>query len=58
MFPTNKGNRYHIVKPGQTLQSIAREHSIPWTAIMSANSHMFGATLNVSPGERLIIPRI
>ncbi len=43
------------VEPGQTLESIAREHGVPASAIMQANNITSPAM--VHPGEHLVIPR-
>jgi LysM repeat protein len=44
----------HIVKPGQTLWSIAREHSVSVEALIKANHLLPNAKLRV--GQRLAIP--
>jgi murein DD-endopeptidase MepM/ murein hydrolase activator NlpD len=43
------------VGPGQTIESIAREHGVPVAALMEAN-HLTSAA-SVYPGEHLVIPR-
>ena len=43
------------VRPGQTVESIAREHGVPVAALREAN-HM-AARASVHPGEHLVIPR-
>ena len=43
------------VRPGQTVESIAREHGVPVSALMEAN-HITSAA-SVQPGEHLVIPR-
>jgi len=43
------------VGPGQTVESIAREHGVPVAALMEAN-HITSAAA-VYPGEHLVIPR-
>ncbi|MGB6510709.1 MAG: LysM peptidoglycan-binding domain-containing protein, partial [Xanthobacteraceae bacterium] len=43
------------VRPGQTVESIAREHGVPVAALREAN-HMTGS-VSVYPGEHLVIPR-
>ncbi len=44
-----------IVRPGQTVESIAREHGVPVSALMEAN-HITSAA-PVYPGQHLVIPR-
>ena len=43
------------VEPGETLDSIARRHAVPVSAIMEAN-HITSAA-SIYPGEHLVIPR-
>jgi len=43
------------VRPGQTIDGIAREHGVPVAALMEANHISGGAA--VHPGEHLVIPR-
>jgi murein DD-endopeptidase MepM/ murein hydrolase activator NlpD len=43
------------VRPGQTVEGIAREHGVPVSALMEAN-HITSAA-SVQPGEHLVIPR-
>ena len=43
------------VRPGQTVDSIAREHGVPVAALREANHIAIGAS--VRPGEHLVIPR-
>ena len=43
------------IKPGETIDSIARRHGVPPAALMHANG-MTG-TATVQPGQRLVIPR-
>jgi murein DD-endopeptidase MepM/ murein hydrolase activator NlpD len=43
------------VRPGQTIDGIAREHGVPVAALMEANHLTGGAALY--PGEHLVIPR-
>ena len=51
---TWEGGTPITVGPADTLESIARRHSVPASAIMTAN-HMSSAV--VHPGEHLVIPR-
>ena len=51
---TWEGGTPITVRPGETLDSIARLHSVPASAIMTANT-MSSAV--VHPGEHLVIPR-
>ncbi len=43
------------VRPGQTVESIAREHGVPVSALREANHIAIGAPIH--PGEHLVIPR-
>ncbi|HUI12702.1 MAG TPA: LysM peptidoglycan-binding domain-containing M23 family metallopeptidase [Xanthobacteraceae bacterium] len=43
------------VHPGQTVESIAREHGVPVAALREANHIAIGASIH--PGEHLVIPR-
>jgi len=43
------------VRPGQTIEGIAREHGVPVSALMEAN-HITSAA-SVVPGQHLVIPR-
>jgi murein DD-endopeptidase MepM/ murein hydrolase activator NlpD len=43
------------VRPGQTVDGIAREHGVPVAALREANHLAIGAS--VRPGEHLVIPR-
>ena len=51
---TWEGGTPITVRPGETLESIARQHDVPASAIMTANN-MTSAVLH--PGEHLVIPR-
>ena len=44
-----------IVRPGETVESIAREHGVPVSALMEANRITSAAP--VYPGQHLVIPR-
>jgi murein DD-endopeptidase MepM/ murein hydrolase activator NlpD len=52
---TWEGGTPVTVGPGDTLESISRQHNVPVSAIMQANNITSGA--NVHPGEHLVIPR-
>jgi len=52
---TWEGGTPIVVEPGQTLESIARAHGVPVSAIVQANN-LSAAT--VHPGEHLVIPRL
>jgi murein DD-endopeptidase MepM/ murein hydrolase activator NlpD len=52
---TWEGGTPIIVAPGETLESIARRHNVPVSAIMQANNITNPAS--VHPGEHLVIPR-
>jgi murein DD-endopeptidase MepM/ murein hydrolase activator NlpD len=52
---TWEGGTAITVAPGETLETIARKHAVPVSAIMEAN-HITSATA-VHPGEHLVIPR-
>jgi murein DD-endopeptidase MepM/ murein hydrolase activator NlpD len=43
------------VAPGDTVEAIARRHSVPAGAILQANN--LGAGQTIRPGQRLVIPR-
>src|SRR5262249_27478650 len=43
------------VKPGETIDSIARRHGVPPAALMHANGMASNTT--IQPGQRLVIPR-
>ncbi|TMI99119.1 MAG: LysM peptidoglycan-binding domain-containing M23 family metallopeptidase [Alphaproteobacteria bacterium] len=45
-----------IVAQGETLDTIARRHGVPASAIMQANNMTHAAQLQ--PGQRLVIPRV
>jgi len=57
--PTNKGNTYYTVKPGDSLSLIAsRLHLSSWQSLYSANKSTIGSNPNlIHPGLRLIVPR-
>ena len=52
---TWEGGTPVTVKPGQTLEAIAREHGVPVAALMEANH--IASPGAVYPGEHLVIPR-
>jgi murein DD-endopeptidase MepM/ murein hydrolase activator NlpD len=52
---TWEGGTPVIVRPGETLDMIAREHGVPASAIMEAN-HITSAEM-LKPGSHLVIPR-
>jgi murein DD-endopeptidase MepM/ murein hydrolase activator NlpD len=52
---TWEGGTAITVGPGETLETIARRHAVPVSAIMEAN-HITSAA-SVYPGEHLVIPR-
>ena len=52
---TWEGGTPITVAPGETLETIARQHGVPVAAIMQANHITNPAT--VHPGEHLVIPR-
>jgi murein DD-endopeptidase MepM/ murein hydrolase activator NlpD len=51
---TWEGGTPITVSPGETLETIARRHSVPVAAIMQANSM---TSSSVHPGQHLVIPR-
>jgi len=53
---TWEGGTPITVGPGETLESISRQHGVPVAAIMQANNISNPAT--VHPGEHLVIPRL
>jgi murein DD-endopeptidase MepM/ murein hydrolase activator NlpD len=52
---TREGATAITIKPGQNLDSVAREHGVPVSAIMQANNISNPAA--IYPGQHLIIPR-
>jgi murein DD-endopeptidase MepM/ murein hydrolase activator NlpD len=52
---TWEGGTPITVAPGETLETISRQHGVPVAAIMEANGITNAATLH--PGEHLVIPR-
>ncbi len=52
---TWEGGTPITVGPGETLETIARQHNVPVSAIMTANNITNPAS--VRPGEHLVIPR-
>ena len=44
-----------VVAPGETIETIARRHGVPASAIMQANNISSPATIH--PGQHLVIPR-
>jgi murein DD-endopeptidase MepM/ murein hydrolase activator NlpD len=52
---TWEGGTPITLRPGQTLEMVAREHGVPVAAIMQANNISNPAA--IYPGERLVIPR-
>src|SRR5580658_5420370 len=53
---TWEGGTPITVGPGETLETISRQHSVPVSAIMQANGITNPAA--VHPGEHLVIPRL
>ena len=52
---TWEGGKPITIRPGQTLEMVAREHGVPVAAIMQANNLSNPAA--IYPGEHLVIPR-
>ena len=50
---TQKEATKHVVKPGETLYSIARKHNVSLERIQRKNAIAYG---NISPGDTLLIP--
>jgi murein DD-endopeptidase MepM/ murein hydrolase activator NlpD len=49
-----EGGTAITVQPGETLETVAREHGVPVSAIMQANN--IGNPASIYPGEHLVIP--
>ncbi|MBN1806284.1 MAG: LysM peptidoglycan-binding domain-containing protein [Sedimentisphaerales bacterium] len=54
-----KSQRFHIIRPGETLSEISRHYygsATKWQKILDANQHLIQDVSRLKPGTKIIVP--